>query len=119
MKTMRNKPAGLKRHTKARLPRTKRGGLTLSPGTVRAITTFAETCGLTARETQVLRLACSGLKNVAIAQELDVSVPTVRLHLRNAYRKSGAESKVEFVVSAWQASLHRDGAARRTGTYRK
>jgi len=110
--------AGSRHKGRPRISRTNGGGLTLPPAILRAITAFAQAGGLTSRESEVLKLACRGLKNVAIANELGISVPTVRLHLRNAYRKTGAESKLEFVVSAWQWSINAAAKAP-TGTYPK
>jgi DNA-binding NarL/FixJ family response regulator len=44
---------------------------------------------LTAREREVARLAAIRLSNKEIAQELAISISTVKSHLRNAYRKLG------------------------------
>jgi DNA-binding NarL/FixJ family response regulator len=60
---------------------------------------------LTKRELEVLRLLVRGYSNIRIAQELDVSEPTVRFHLRNIYAKAGLQSRTEAVVWALQQEL--------------
>lgn len=55
---------------------------------------------LTAREMEVLRLAAEGLSNAAIAEELFLSVNTVRNHVQSAIGKLGAHSKLEAVSVA-------------------
>ena len=48
---------------------------------------------LTAREMEVLRLVARGLSNVQIAEELVVSLLTVKAHLRSIYSKLGVTSR--------------------------
>lgn len=48
---------------------------------------------LTAREREVFELLIAGLSNEQIAEKLFVSLPTVRSHLRNIYRKTGFENR--------------------------
>jgi DNA-binding NarL/FixJ family response regulator len=60
---------------------------------------------LTKRELEVLRLLVRGYSNIRIAQELDVSEPTVRFHLRNIYAKAGLQSRTEAVAWALQQEL--------------
>jgi DNA-binding NarL/FixJ family response regulator len=55
---------------------------------------------LTPRELEVLRLAARGLANAAIANELHLSVNTVRNHVQNAITKLQAHSKLEAVAVA-------------------
>jgi DNA-binding NarL/FixJ family response regulator len=55
---------------------------------------------LTRREREILGLFAAGSSNKAIAQELDVSVNTVRNHVRNTLAKLGAHSKLEAVSTA-------------------
>lgn len=50
------------------------------------------TNGLTARETQVLRLLAQGLADERIAAELGIAEPTLRLNLRTLFRKIGVET---------------------------
>ncbi|HET8851782.1 MAG TPA: tetratricopeptide repeat protein, partial [Ktedonobacteraceae bacterium] len=49
--------------------------------------------GLTAREVEVLRLVAQGLTNAQIAEELVVSLLTVKAHLRSIYSKLGVTSR--------------------------
>jgi len=48
---------------------------------------------LTAREREVLRLLARGLSNAQIAEELIVSLLTVKAHLRSIYSKLGVTSR--------------------------
>jgi DNA-binding NarL/FixJ family response regulator len=66
---------------------------------------FAAEHSLTAREREVLRLACKGWKNLQIAHQLHRSRFTVRLHLRNLYKKTGTSDKAELVMALWRWSL--------------
>jgi DNA-binding NarL/FixJ family response regulator len=49
--------------------------------------------GLTSREVEVLRLLARGLSNTQIAEELVVSLLTVKAHLRSIYSKLGVTSR--------------------------
>ena len=50
--------------------------------------------GLTEREVEVLRLVARGLSNAQIAEELVVSLLTIKAHLRSIYSKLGVTSRV-------------------------
>lgn len=54
---------------------------------------------LTPREQQVAALACLGYTNRAIAQQLIISVNTVRSHMRRVLEKYGVSSKAELRVA--------------------
>jgi DNA-binding CsgD family transcriptional regulator len=56
---------------------------------------------LTARETQILELVCSGLTSKMIAKNLRISPRTVEKHRANLMRKSGARN---FAHLSHQAS---------------
>lgn len=60
---------------------------------------------LTAREGEVLHHLADGLSNAAIAQEMGVSVHTVRNHLANLSAKLGAHSRLEVLSIAMKQGL--------------
>lgn len=55
---------------------------------------------LTPRELQILRLVADGLRNKEIAQDLDISEGTVKIHLHNIYEKVNVDSRVELALLA-------------------
>ena len=61
---------------------------------------FELTNPLTEREMQVMRLLVSALSAGEIADELVVSVNTVRMHTKNIYSKLEAHSRIEAVEIA-------------------
>ena len=65
---------------------------------------------LTERELVVLRLLATRLSQREIAQELYVSVNTVRTHIQGVYRKLGAASREEAVATARDHGLLPGGA---------
>jgi FixJ family two-component response regulator len=62
---------------------------------------------LTAREQEVVALACTGLMNKQIAGELGVAEITVKVHRSNAMRKLGARSLAELISIAQVLGLNR------------
>jgi PAS domain S-box-containing protein len=57
---------------------------------------------LTPREREVLRLLGTGQSNLEIARVLDLSVGTVRLHVKHILAKLGAASRTQAAMHAWQ-----------------
>jgi two-component system invasion response regulator UvrY len=65
---------------------------------VESDTYFPDLTGkLTMREIEIIKLSISGRNNQAIADLLGVSVPTVKLHKVNIYRKCGGNTPVDIL----------------------
>ena len=60
---------------------------------------------LSRREAQILRLVAAGIGTDHIAADLQISVHTVRNHVRNMRRKLGAKTKLDAVVTAIRRGL--------------
>ena len=63
---------------------------------------------LNEREREVLALVAQGLSNKEIAEQLFLSVATVKYHVRLLLSKLGAGSRAEAVALAWQHNLIQD-----------
>ncbi|GAB3929279.1 response regulator transcription factor [Kribbella albertanoniae] len=66
------------------------------------------TDGLTARETEVLRLIARGLSNPEIAAQLFISEATVKTHINNTFAKIGARHRAEAVRYAYRQGIASD-----------
>jgi LuxR family maltose regulon positive regulatory protein len=77
-------------------PRSSRGSRTTIPGLIDP---------LTARETQVLNLLAAGAPNRRIADELVVTLDTVKKHITHVLGKLGAANRTEAVTRARQLGL--------------
>lgn len=53
---------------------------------------------LTAREASMVQLVAAGLSNKQLCRELDISLPTVKTHLLNVFRKIGVSSRTELAA---------------------
>jgi DNA-binding NarL/FixJ family response regulator len=53
---------------------------------------------LTPREIEVLRMTASGLRNKAIAEQLNVSEATIKTHLHSIYEKIQVRSRAELIL---------------------
>ena len=62
--------------------------------------------GLSARETEVLRLVARGLSNDDIARQLVLSVRTVERHAANVYAKVGASGRTARAIATAWAHTH-------------
>ena len=60
---------------------------------------------LTARESEVVRLLARGSTNAEIAEELYVSLSTVKVHLSHVQAKLAARNRVEIAAWAWDSGL--------------
>ena len=60
---------------------------------------------LTVRELEVLRLIAAGMRNQEIADQLFISLSTVKRHIANAYGKLDVSHRTEAVVRATELNL--------------
>jgi DNA-binding NarL/FixJ family response regulator len=60
---------------------------------------------LTPRELEVLRAIARGLSNTQIAQNLCLSVPTVKTHIGRLLAKLGARDRAQLVIAAYESGL--------------
>ena len=61
--------------------------------------------GLTARESEVLRLVAAGRSNPEIAAELFISAKTASVHVSNILAKLGVGSRGEAAAAAYRLRL--------------
>lgn len=91
-----------------------RGDVLVSPSiTVRLLAHFSTTTPptdppqpvtpLTDREEEVLRAAARGRSNTEIAEELFISLGTVKTHLSSLQHKVGVRNRVELAAFAWSS----------------
>ncbi len=62
---------------------------------------------LTTREKDVLQLICKGMRNRAIASELEVSSKTVEVHVERLLRKLGVQTRTQAALKALGVGLVR------------
>ena len=84
-----------------------RGECHLSPTIAAKLALSLATEPLTAREGQVLTLLAEGLCNKHIATQLDISLGTVKAHLRSAFDKLGVHSRTEAILMAERRGMLR------------
>ena len=63
---------------------------------------------LTLRERTLLAALARGLNNKALARELDISVNTVKFHLRNLYEKLNLGSRAQAIAFYYSSGANRD-----------
>ena len=90
-----------------------RGECHLSPAIAAKLAMSLATEPLTAREGQVLTLLAEGLCNKLIATRLDISLGTVKAHLRSAFDKLGVHSRTEAILTAERRGMLRKSHAPR------
>lgn len=84
-------------------PRSTRQLLDRVQSTLRLATTGPEAtdqASMTEREVEVLTLMATGLSNAEIAQNLWVSIPTVKTHVSQILQKTGSRDRVQAVLWA-------------------
>jgi len=60
---------------------------------------------LTEREIAVLRVLAAGCNDEEIAQQLFISVPTVRTHISHMREKTGFKSRMELALNALRSGI--------------
>ena len=70
------------------------------------------TSALTLRERTLLAALARGLNNKALARELDISVNTVKFHLRNLYEKLNLSSRAQAIAFYYSSGANKDGSVR-------
>ena len=106
----------LKKHLSAKLYESieelRTGGAPMSPSIARMVvssmhkkTTQLNPYGLTARETDVLTSLSKGNSYKLIASEFNISIDTVRTHIKNVYEKLQVHSQAEAVAKAIHEKL--------------
>jgi DNA-binding NarL/FixJ family response regulator len=81
------------------------GGRHVPPEIARDIAEHAADDSLTTREIQVLRAVSSGLSNKLIASHLEISLSTVKAHLKSILPKLGANDRTHAVMIALKRGI--------------
>ena len=71
----------------------------MTPATPRSASTPTGVADLSTREAEVLDLICRGMSNLEIADQLFVSVNSVKTYVRQIYQKIGVARRAQAV--AW------------------
>ena len=88
------------------------GGAPMSPQIARKVITYFNDRGqkqqesnLTNREQDIVNGLVDGLSYKLIADRLDISIDTVRAHIRNIYKKLHVNSKAEVIAKSLRGEL--------------
>jgi DNA-binding NarL/FixJ family response regulator len=74
--------------------------------------------GITEREREVLQLIGLGLSNTELADQLTLSLATVKTHVGRLLTKLGARDRAQLVIAAYETGLVRPGQAHPAGDAR-
>jgi DNA-binding NarL/FixJ family response regulator len=74
-------------------------GETVTPSSIRRTVTPAGMAELSTRESEVLELICDGMSNQEIADQLFISVNSIKTYVRQIYQKIGVSRRAQAV--AW------------------
>ncbi|GAA2650398.1 response regulator transcription factor [Nonomuraea recticatena] len=80
-------------------------GTFVRPTRPRVVEVPAELSGLNERERQVLELIARGLSNGQIAEEVGLSVSTVKNRVSDVFAKLGVRDRAQAVIAAYEAGL--------------
>ncbi|PSK92461.1 response regulator [Taibaiella chishuiensis] len=89
----------------------KAGGSYMSPSIARKVMDFFvpekkfRSDGLTPKEKQIVEALTEGLSYKLIAAKLNLSMDTVRFHIKNTYRKLQVNSKAEVISKAYRGEI--------------
>ena len=61
---------------------------------------------LSSRENEILNLIIAGKSNKEIASDLFISLPTVKTHVSNIYKKMGVQSRSQAILKATKLQIH-------------
>jgi DNA-binding NarL/FixJ family response regulator len=81
------------------------GGVAIAPNAMAKMAMSLQSCALTQREIEVLRLIMQGLPDKAIAHRLERSIETAKAHGRAIRLKLKASSRVEVIAIARRRGL--------------
>ncbi len=92
---------GLSQQTRLASPleKAEAGGASIQSGSI------DDSIYLTGRESEVLKLIVQGQQNQAIANSLNISLPTAKAHVRNILLKLGAGHRTQAAVEALRRGL--------------
>ncbi len=62
---------------------------------------------LTAKEREIVGMVREGASNKLIARQLDISLSTVKTHLRNIFAKTEVVNRTELVSRTWMPAAQR------------
>lgn len=68
----------------------------IAPWLYRLVFTAEDTCSLSGQERKIAHLVSLGYTNQRIAEELCITVNTVKFHLKNIYAKAGIKNRLDL-----------------------